>query len=243
MEEWCAKLESWERYLYLVALIVVLLITKENKCSCHKGDLSQCESLDCNKLLKKDLTYCFIIFFLFSVCLLTWKFGDSDEILKQISFAGTVASIILSVIAIIMTISTETKNTNTVTIIEKARDEIKGSNENIKSFNQQLTNYNESVKSLFGSISDTLQTIQSTNEEIKKTRDNIDKISKDYQNIINNIDGITKQLDRIEKHTRKIPGYINQSEDMSKDSNKERKFTQLSIADILRNRVNKKDEG
>ena len=90
-------MESWERYLYLIALVVVLVITKDTTCGCKNKDISQCDSLDCNKLLKKDLTYCFIIFFLFSVSLITWKFGDSDEVLRQISFAGTVSSIILSV--------------------------------------------------------------------------------------------------------------------------------------------------
>lgn len=118
-------IEAWERYLYVIAFIVVIVLN----CGSNSSFASyRCnEEKECEKLLKKDIVYCFIIFFLFVVGLLTWKLGDNKTVFDQISFAGTVSSIILSVIAI----ASENKNTSMSGIIEKAKDSIVDADEDI----------------------------------------------------------------------------------------------------------------
>lgn len=103
-------MEAWERYLYIIAFIIVIVLNCGSNGSFATYRCN--EEKECEKLLKKDIVYCFIIFFLFVVGLLTWKLGDNKTVFDQISFAGTVSSIILSVIAIFMTIASENKNTS-----------------------------------------------------------------------------------------------------------------------------------
>lgn len=99
-------MDSWINYLFIIALIVSFIVNKNNWCD----DKGYCQRNQCNRLFNRDLIYCFIIFVLFGIVILTWKLGTQDEIAKQLSFAGTVTSIILSVLAIFITMLSEMKS-------------------------------------------------------------------------------------------------------------------------------------
>lgn len=92
-------MDSWINYLFIIALIVSFIVNKSNWCE----NKDYCQHNQSNRLFNRDLIYCFIIFVLFSITILTWKIGTQEEIAKQLSFVGTMTSIILSILAIFIT--------------------------------------------------------------------------------------------------------------------------------------------
>ena len=219
-------MEAWERYLYIIAFIVVIVLNCGSNSSFAHYRCN--EEKECEKLLKKDMVYCFIIFFLFVVGLLTWKLGDNKTVFDQISFAGTVSSIILSVIAIFMTIASENKNTSMSGIIEKAKDSIVDADEDIQNNTRKLSkSINKNKKILdafnqyFSKFDDLEKRITDLRSGVEEFRSILDKNTQNYNNINNRIEKIVEQLDRIENDTHNIVGLTNKSTVLKKDINKE----------------------
>ena len=174
------------------------------------------------------MVYCFIIFFLFVVGLLTWKLGDNKTVFDQISFAGTVSSIILSVIAIFMTIASENKNTSMSGIIEKAKDSIVDADEDIQNNTKKLSkSINKNKKILnavnqhFGKFDDLEKRITDLRSGVEEFRSILDKNTQNYNNINNRIEKIVEQLNRIENDTHNIVGLKNENTVLTKDPNRE----------------------
>lgn len=222
-------MEAWERYLYIIAFIVVMVL---NYGSNGPFTTYKCnEENDCEKLLKKDIVYCFIIFFLFVVGLLTWKLGDNKTVFDQISFAGTISSIILSVIAIFMTIASENKNTSMSGIIEKAKDSIVDADEDIQNNTKKLSksiNKNKKILDVinqhFGKFDDLEKRITDLRSGVEEFRSILDENTQNYNSINNRIEKMVEQLDRIENDTHNIVGLNNKNTDLKKDEKREFKY-------------------
>lgn len=210
------------------------------------------EEKDCEKLLKKDIVYCFIIFFLFVVGLLTWKLGDNKTVFDQISFAGTVSSIILSVIAIFMTIASENKNTSMSGIIEKVKDSIVDADEDIQNNTKKLSksiNKNKKILDVinqhFGKFDDLEKRITDLRFGVEEFRSILDENTQIYNSINDRIEKMVEQLDRIENDTHNIVGLNNKNTDLKKDEKIEFKY-RVKIDDLKKlirdNEVNNNEQ-
>lgn len=229
-------MEAWERYLYIIAFIVVMVLNCGSNGSFATYRCN--EEKECEKLLKKDIVYCFIIFFLFVVGLLTWKLGDNKTVFDQISFAGTVSSIILSVIAIFMTIASENKNTSMSGIIEKAKDSIVDADEDIQNNTKKLSksiNKNKKILDLinqhFCKFDDLEKRITDLRSGVEEFRSILDENTQNYNSINDRIEKMVEQLNRIENDTHNIAGLTNKSTVLNKDKNKEFNY-RLTMNDL-----------
>lgn len=125
------NMEAMERYTYIVIIIVLFMYYGINDCTNSNGHQG-CELRPCNRLLKRDFKYSVLILIVLIILLITNKLGDNDKLLNYISFGSTLTSIILSVLAIFMTMLSESKSDatktrleNLTTLIENASDSTK----------------------------------------------------------------------------------------------------------------------
>ncbi len=243
-------MEAWERYLYIIAFIVVMVLNCGSNGSFATYRCN--EERECEKLLKKDIVYCFIIFFLFVVGLLTWKLGDNRTVFDQISFAGTVSSIILSVIAIFMTIASENKNTSMSGIIEKAKDSIVDADEDIQNNTKKLSKSITKNKKIldvinqhFCKFDDLEKRITDLRSGVEEFRSILDENTQNYNSINDRIEKMVEQLDRIENDTHNIVGLNNKNTDLKKDEKREFKY-RVKIDDLKKlirdNEVNNNEQ-
>lgn len=102
------------------------------------------------KYSKKDLMIlmlsCVDIFLIF---VLIWAFSrkTNEQFVAELTFAATVSSIILSIVAIFMSISGEAKTASIRDKIEKEAEEIESTSNEMKSFFQQLDGKVDLIKS------------------------------------------------------------------------------------------------
>ena len=190
-------MDSWINYLFIIALIVSFIANKNNWCD----DKGYCQRNQCNRLFNRDLIYCFIIFVLFSVAILTWKIGTQEEIAKQLSFAGTVTSIILSVLAIFITMLSEmkssvskTKMDNLVYKIEVISAQTDQQVNKSKEIQKQIDSLVEESKKINQAIQENVmeyKKLMSDQEELVKEAKNLFEIMKEARNVAT----VTKNLD------------------------------------------------
>lgn len=53
------------------------------------------------EITKKDLGYWILILVLAIITILTWRLGDNPDVIGYLGFGGTIASILLAVVALI----------------------------------------------------------------------------------------------------------------------------------------------
>lgn len=96
--------------LFYIGLLVSAVIMMKTMYPTCKKDANGCTESYCHKLKEHDFKYCIGILFLIIVFICTLTMGNNSKVMEYISFAGTVSSLILSVLAIIMTILSEYRN-------------------------------------------------------------------------------------------------------------------------------------
>lgn len=82
------------------------------------------ENKECSSLIKRDFLYIVIILMIIGIGLVTKVFAEDQKAIDLVSFASTITSIILSILAIFMTLISEYKNENTKTKIDMATNKI-----------------------------------------------------------------------------------------------------------------------
>lgn len=93
--------------------------------------------------LKIHMTYWIFILLILSVVMFTLRGHDSKSLSSEIAFGATLSGIILSVIAIIMTIIGESKSENTKDTLVNLSTELEQIVENIKNATEKLGNVSE----------------------------------------------------------------------------------------------------
>lgn len=97
-------------------LLIVFLVyhsakavkNRNNRCAVN-SDPEKCDDKNCNKMIKKDLNH-LLILFIVVLCFILTNLLHADTVARDyFSFASTIASIILSVVAIIFSITGETR--------------------------------------------------------------------------------------------------------------------------------------
>ena len=150
------------------------LCTLENKDSCRKDKEA------CIELSKKDYIYLVIIMVILSVILTSLALYTDDEAMQLFSFASTITSIILSVIAIIMTITSESKNASTKEKLEKSAGKIENATkllgEVANNFDPNLLkNIDDKTKELKKLMDDAIVKIESAEANARAAKENTDQ--------------------------------------------------------------------
>lgn len=119
-----------ERFIYIAMIIVVFLYFGFNDCG-NSNVHGKCAMKPCVRLVKRDFKYSVIMLLGLLILLITNHFGDNDKLLNYISFGSTLTSIILSVLAIFMTMLAESKSDETKTRLENLTTTIERVSETI----------------------------------------------------------------------------------------------------------------
>ena len=137
-------------------LLVQHLLTKleSRNRGCGK-DVDTCSKEKCIALHKKDRTYLIIIFGIIMMFILVDLFVGDKDALNYFSFASTIASIILSVLAIMMTIFSDAKNENTKALINKSVQSLESTAKDIQSYTNSFKEKSEAQKETFERILET----------------------------------------------------------------------------------------
>lgn len=140
-----------------------------------------------NILDKKDFTYWIIILVLFIIGLATTKCAENDTILNYISFAGTITSILLALIAIIYSF---VQNFTNVTLNQKLIDTA-----------DKIETATQKVNSSLSGIDDAATKLENVSVSVANATTNIDKSSENIKKISEKIDetmeGFTKSSDEV----------------------------------------------
>lgn len=141
----------WIAICTLIVLFALLIQHEMLRCTkdeCHKSY--------CDKLRINNYKCALAMLFLCLIFLATLAFGKYEyrELNNYISFASTVSSMILSVLAIIMTINSDAKNENVKASIETALQTIRGASEKLKKYNKELSDTKETMRTSVENIKD-----------------------------------------------------------------------------------------
>lgn len=165
-------------FVFLCALVVLFALLIPKNCNSNTKQ-SACETLYCERLKQHDLKCCILIMFICIVFICTLAFGNYKPILEYISFAGTITSIILSVLAIMMTLLAEAgsndakiKMDNHLDLVQKLSDKTDG----------QISRIEQLIKELSDKEADSKKIIEKQDEMIKrqtKLMSQVDSLSND----------------------------------------------------------------
>lgn len=180
-------------FFFIGLLIVVTVIMKTIKIDCDK-DTSNCNDSYCHKLKEHDFKYCIGILFLVIVFICTLTLGNNSKVMEYFSFAGTVSSLILSVLAIIMTILSEYKNEGTKASMENM---LKQTAESVKEIRKFTDSMNATSQSLYEYGRDINQ-MKADMNEIKKIAMQVNNISDILREFKNKNDGSSDSSDKID---------------------------------------------
>lgn len=187
-------------FIFFTVLIIILALFIPRECNSASED-GECNRRPCNRLLKRDFIYCVAILILCIIFVATFVMGDCKNIYDYLSFASTVTSIILSVLAITMTLLAESKNDATKGQIEHYVNKVevfsKDTDEQIK----KIDNIYKQMQERF----DTYKTIvdQQNNLLIKQ-----EQLKKDLDKIIKRTEDILEQTQKINKSLSENKTYI-----------------------------------
>lgn len=180
-----------------IAVLTTLFVILRSKCKknhhCY-GSEDTCSKEKCISLYKKDMHYIEIIFTIIVIILLVNLFIGKKDALEYFSFASTITSIILSVLAIMMTIFSDAKNENTKSLINKSIDSLEKAIKTIERHTQEMNSVSDRQRETFEKIlensSDILERTKGLEKSVKdlgvverrRTDGFSDKEYKDAQN-------------------------------------------------------------
>lgn len=124
-------------------------------------------------LLKKDFIYMSIIAGIVIVILLTLTFAKDENAINYFSFAGTLSSIILSVVAIFMTINSENESKDAKTQLDRSIAKMEESTQAVEKASDDWKN---TVTELQGRLDTVRVEIEDVLERIQKVADQNDQI-------------------------------------------------------------------
>ena len=154
----------------------------------HKGKISDREAdlNDCNNrcilLLKKDFIYFGIIAGIVIVVLLTLTFANNRDAVNYFSFAGTLSSIILSVVAIFMTINSENESKDAKSQLDRSIIQMEKVVEDIKRLSTEWKLTAEDVQKQLDDVKASMVDVSNKNREISNRINRIVDRNIDFEN-------------------------------------------------------------
>lgn len=161
--------DNWFNLLNFFLIVVVVLYAIFSKQKCNEVK-EECSKKSCIRLLRRDFFYCGVILFLCSIFIFTLSLAEKKDIVSHISFAGTLSSAILSVIAIFMTIRSEEKNSEIKSRIGGLIDKLESVDRKIEDNISKFNNVDAEIKKNFDKFEDL---VEQQNKIILKKQDEI----------------------------------------------------------------------
>lgn len=131
-------------------IIIVLLLyiglckVKQTKCEKQENAEESCKR-PCKPMMAKDYIYMLIIFGILIVVMMSFILYRDSSALNYFSFASTLSSIILSVIAIIMTINSEQRSEAAKSQLEQAAQAMAKMNDELNEKLMTIGRYSSSI--------------------------------------------------------------------------------------------------
>lgn len=157
----------------------------------RESDNDDCNN-QCILLLKKDFVYFGIIAGIVIVVLLTLTFTNNDDAVNYFSFAGTLSSIILSVVAIFMTINSENASKDAKSQLDRSISQMERTVADIKHFSNELN-----------------QTAETVQRQLKNTAEEIE------EHLVNTANEIQARMDEVSNQNTEISNKMNHIVDQS----------------------------
>lgn len=153
----------------------------------------------CVYLLKKDFIYISVIAGMVIVVLLTLTFVNNENAVNYFSFAGTLSSIILSVVAIFMTINSENESKDAKTQLDRS-----------------IVKMEESTSAVKKASDDWKDTVIDLQERLDTVRDEINEVLREIQVVSAHNKSISAELG-IQAHDKKFDPTDRWGADASKE--------------------------
>lgn len=174
--------------IFIILVVLVVILTLFITCNC--GRVNDCKDVYCHRLKEHDYKFCMVILFFVIVFVCTISMGNNDEVSKLLSFAGTLSSIILSVLAIILTLLADKKaeyerlKTDTlVSRMESYANQIQESLSKAQSIVEKLTGLEEKVNDVLEKEKDLIRVqkeIKADLAEYRKSTNDVPEVQDDY---------------------------------------------------------------
>ena len=149
-----------------------------------KPELSANCSQKCRYLLKKDFIYMSVIAGIIIVVLLALTFTNDKEAVNYFSFAGTLSSIILSVVAIFMTINSENESKDAKSQMDISIHRLEKTGNDISELSEKwqstVSDLQEKLDDQKSDISETLRQLQDMYDQYKALNLKLDKAIPTY---------------------------------------------------------------
>lgn len=130
---------------------------------------NQSDGLKDNGHIKIHFIYVVIILIAIIITIVTCRLSDNQQVTSIISFAGTVTSIILSVLAIFITVLSNDSMSGLMEKIRSLTDSIKPAEEHMKQASDKIENTISGLETVRGELKDASSKIQLASSSIEKT--------------------------------------------------------------------------
>lgn len=182
------------------------------------------------------LIYLVIIAIIVLAFFLVFAFRDRDNAGNLISAASTVSSLILSVIAIIMTIVDSAGQRNTISDLKETADKLEGNLISVNEGLEEINNLKEALLNSMGQIQESYNIFGKEVTELKEKYSNHQNDGKledvDYGKVVKDLDELNKKIAITRNYENINPGPYYYSHKHSLDSYRE-KSTSKKIQDLL----------
>lgn len=192
-------------FVFLCALVILVALFISRNCNCSSKQI-ECAMTYCESLKQHDLKCCILIMFICIVFICTLAFGNYKPVIEYISFAGTITSIILSVLAIIMTL-----------LSEASSNDAKVKMDNHLNLVQDLSDKADSQIKKIEELANVLSEKEANNEKIINKQN---EMIRKQAELMNHVSYIEKNINRMSYKSENQQDWTNIS----------------SISDILRRR-------
>ena len=139
----------------IISISFAILIYKNKNSSINCDNKKQCSNLfgtktkeKCPALMQKDFNHLIILFAVIMVFGFTNILIGDTSAFEYISFASTITSIVLSVIAIFMTISSESKTDNIKIAIDESVRRLEETAENVRNYTERLGEQEQTIRDI-----------------------------------------------------------------------------------------------
>lgn len=168
----------WELEGVVCVAVIIILFAYFAKRGCDKNNSEgKCEVRPCTRLLKRDFKYSVSILLGLIVLLITSKFGNNIQLQNYISFGSTLSSIILSVLAIFMTMLSESKSDATKTRLENLTSLIETASSSTRNQVKKITKIYKSMEERY----ETYEKILEKQDELISKLEALDERTKNIE--------------------------------------------------------------
>ncbi|MEQ2930133.1 hypothetical protein AAAV48_14540 [Agathobaculum butyriciproducens] len=197
---------GYKTFTAIIVAIVLCILIRIIYWLCTQGlkpELSANCSQKCRYLLKKDFIYMSVIAGIIIVVLLALTFTNDKEAVNYFSFAGTLSSIILSVVAIFMTINSENESKDAKRQMDMSVQQLKDTAASVEKlwkntvddFQKKMDEQTQNMEITFQQSQETYDLFQSLNEKMDEQTQNMKKVIDQSQKIYDQYQSLKIKID------------------------------------------------